>query len=60
MFTPSKQGSKLDKKGFCKGNLTKQACFSQERLTGLSQETLTNLTYDVIKKSMFFKIDFDS
>ena len=57
---PSKQGSKLDKKGFCKANLTKQTYFGQETLTGIGQETLTNLTYDVIKKSMFFKIDFDS
>ena len=45
MFTPSKQGSKLDKKGFCKANLTKQAHFSQETLTGVGQETLTNLFF---------------
>ena len=42
MFTPSKQGSKLDKKGFCKDILTKEVHFGQERLTGLGQETLTN------------------
>ena len=42
MFTPSNQGSKLDKKGFCEDNLTKQAHFSQETLTDIGQETLTN------------------
>ena len=41
MFTPNKQGSKLDKKGFCKANLTKQTHFSQETLTISGQETLT-------------------
>ncbi len=39
--TPSNQGSKLDKKGFCKDTLTKQTHFSQERLTDIGQETLT-------------------
>jgi len=41
MFTLCKQGSRLDKKGFCEDILTKQACFGQERLTGFGQETLT-------------------
>ena len=50
----------MDKKGFCEDNLTKQTHFSQETLTGSGQEPLTNLTYDVIKKSMFFKVYFDS
>ena len=40
--TPNKQGSKLDKKGFCEDILTKQTHFSQETLTGIGQETLTN------------------
>jgi len=42
MFAPSKQGSRLDKKGFCEDILTKQPCFGQETLTGVGQETLTN------------------
>ena len=41
MLPPTKQESRMDKKGFCKANLTKQPCFSQERLTELGQETLT-------------------
>ena len=41
MFTPCKQGSKLDKKGFCKDILTKQTHLGQETLTGLGQESLT-------------------
>ena len=46
--TPSKQGSKLDKKGFCEDTLTKQAHFSQEKLTGLGQQILTNLCNVII------------
>ena len=42
MLPPVKQGSKMCKKGFCKANLTKKACFGQETLTGVGQETLTN------------------
>ena len=41
MLPPTNQRSRLDKKGFCKTILTKQACFGQERLTGVGQETLT-------------------
>ena len=45
MLPPITQGARLNKKGFCEDNLTKQAQFGQERLTGFGQETLTNLFF---------------
>ena len=33
----------IGKKGFCEDILTKQTHFSQEKLTGIGQETLTSL-----------------
>jgi len=48
----------MDKKGFCEEFLTKQLYFSQERLTGSSQETLTRL-YE-IKYVIIFFIETDT
>ena len=42
----------MDKKGFCKAILTKETCFSQERLTAYSQETLTKQISD-LNSSLF-------
>jgi len=52
MLPPTKQESKTCKKGFCKAILTKEAFFSQERLTGIGQETLTKQIKD-LNSSLF-------
>ena len=54
MFSSDNLWTKLDKKGFREDILTKQSHFSQERLTGSGQETLTILFSDVILKNLGF------
>ena len=45
----------MDKKGFCKANLTKQAYSGQERLTDSGQETLTKQVRDLISSLFVIK-----